>query len=851
MPDHPRVSDFAKLPSFHPFSFRLKLPVRLARELVATTAWVSESTPAEKVYRMFGQDPRLPGLAILRNQSPVGFVSRSTLLERFSYRFSHDLFGSKPVSVFMDPHPAILEGSCDLDDVARKIQGDWLPGMMDDGFLIVEGERYVGVGTWQILLRALSERREEIFSCLAHHDPLTGLPNRIRFLEALGDALAKGESGALFYLDLNRFKEVNDHHGHQEGDRLLVQFADRLQDSAPPGGLVARLGGDEFAVLVPGLCRDGEASLWIAQLRKKLEIPCLVAGHPFRISASVGYCLFPLAGKGLNEVLMEADSRMYQSKRERDGRLPAASCDSSLSASVPALAVFDGSGACVVTNASWKRLASLVTVPVDGSLPPGISEESLPLAIPPESPGGSSREFTLSVVWTAPDGGRNGPSRDTLTGILDRTALYRSVSRLLEEGGGGERGVILLMVLDLDRFQRTNDIFGHSHGDRLLAAVAGRLKGAVREGDLVARLGGDEFAVVISSLPSREEAERIADQLLAALAMPYRVGEEDFFLTASIGATVMPEDGGNFETLVSNADLALTQAKDAGRFQVKFFEPSVRRRQNDRYALEQRLYRAIENREFRVFYQPVIDMASGRTTGAEALIRWFGGEGGASVSPEHFIPIAEENGLIVPIGEWVFETVLSDMGRFRQAGRGPLPVAVNLSARQMAEPDCLARLLRLVEDSGEDSSNLTVELTETAIMLNPGEAIGLMKALRERGIRIAVDDFGTGYSSLAQLRRFPVDLLKIDRSFVRNLQREEEASEIVRLIVLLARALSLETCAEGVETEEERAFLEGLSVTCFQGYLASPPLPYESFLSRMESSAPSLSGAGFPSKNRS
>ncbi len=777
MPDHPRVSEIASLPSFLPVSSRLKLPVRLARELVATTAWVSESTPAEKVYRMFGQDPRLPGLAILRNQSPVGFVSRSTLLERFSYRFSHDLFGSKPVSAFMDPRPAILEGSCDLDAVARKIQGDWLPGMMDDGFLIVEGDRYVGTGTWQILMRALSERREEIFSCLAHHDPLTGLPNRIRFMEALGDSLAKGESGALFYLDLNRFKEVNDRHGHQEGDRLLTQFADRLQDSAPSGGLVARLGGDEFAVLVPGLTREAEASLWIAQFRKKLEFPCLVGGHPLRISASVGYCLFPVAGKGLNEVLLEADSRMYRNKRERD-------------------AIASG-----------------------------------------EDPG------------PAGTGGGGGPSLDTLTGILDRTSLYRFVSRLLEEDGGGERGVILLLVLDLDRFQRTNDIFGHSHGDRLLAAVAARLKGSVREGDLVARLGGDEFAVVFSGLSSREEGERIADQLLASLAMPYRVEGEEYFLTASIGGTIMPEDGGNFETLISNADLALTEAKDAGRFQVKFFEPSVRRRQNDRYALEQRLYRALENREFRVFYQPVIDMATGRTTGAEALIRWFGADGGTAVSPEQFIPIAEENGLIVPIGEWVFETVLADMGRFRQAGLGPLPVAVNLSARQMAEPDFLERLMVLVDNAGEDVRNLTVELTETAIMLNPAEAIGLMKTLRERGIRIAVDDFGTGYSSLAQLRRFHVDLLKIDRSFVRNLHQEEEASEIVRLIVLLARALSLETCAEGVETEEELSFLRELSVDCFQGYLASPPLPFEAFLGRMNLSVPAASPGGLLLEN--
>ncbi|EQD24516.1 MAG: CBS/GGDEF/EAL protein [Leptospirillum sp. Group IV 'UBA BS'] len=319
MPDQPRVSEIVSLPSFLPVSSRLKLPVRLARELVVTTAWVSENTPAEKVYRMFGQDPRLPGLAILRDQSPVGLASRTTLVERFSYRFSHELFGSKPISAFMDSRPVIIEGTSDIDAIGRKLQGDWLPEMMDDGFLVVEGERYVGIGTWQLLMRALSERREELFSFMAHHDPLTGLPNRIRFLEVLEESLSAGRSGALFYLDLNRFKEVNDRHGHQEGDRLLNLFSDRLQASSPPDGLVARLGGDEFGVLIPGLCEVREASLWISQLRKNLEEPCLVAGSPYRLSASVGYCLFPLPGMGLNDVLMEADSRMYRSKRERDG----------------------------------------------------------------------------------------------------------------------------------------------------------------------------------------------------------------------------------------------------------------------------------------------------------------------------------------------------------------------------------------------------------------------------------------------------------------------------------------------------------------------------------------------------
>ena len=834
MIDQSLVSDI--LPNLETLSFspRLRLPVHTAKDLIVTDSWIPENTSSEKVYRMFGQDPGLPGLAILRDKRPIGLIFRSTLIERFSFRYSHELFGPKPITEFMDPLPVRVQISSDIDEIGKRFQGDSLPRAMDDGFLVVDGDRFAGIGTWQMLMKCLSGRREELFSYMAHHDPLTGLPNRILFMSELERELGEGAMGAVMYLDMDRFKEVNDKYGHQEGDRLLNEFSDRLLLSVRSGDLVARLGGDEFGILVRGLSQNSEISLWIGQFMEHLKSPYKICGYDYEISASVGYCLYPHTEKDLASILRKADSRMYENKRERrgcEGMKEKLSGDHSgrtgntLLTNSFGVAVLDVNGNQIASNPRWEEESQSEG---RGSV---VGEEILTFSLP----DGASSPFKILIseeviprmrVSLDSDGGE---SIDKLTGLHDRTSFYEKFFRAVTHQIPLEDGCLLLLVLDLDRFQVTNDISGHTIGDRVLKAVSERLLKVVRKNDLVARLGGDEFALAFSGIQSRKAAEKVASEILQSISMPYTVEGQEYFLTASIGATIMPEDGQDFETLISNADMALSQSKEQGRFQVQFFSAEARARQTVRYSMEKKLYKALERNEFRLYYQPMIDMVTGRTTGAEALIRWIA-EDGTLIPPDQFIPLAEENGMIVPIGQWVVRTALKELSVWRQSGLNHLRISINLSARQLQEPDFLLNFLQMLSYSGENPENIMIEMTETVVMHKAQESIDLLGVLKAYGIRIAIDDFGTGYSSLSYLRRFPVDVLKIDRSFVRQIGAMGENSEIVRLISLLARALSLEVCAEGVESDLELSYLREFGVGSYQGYLSSPAIPSELFI---------------------
>jgi len=835
MIDQSLVSDI--LPNIDNLSFspRLRLPVHTAKDLIVTDSWVSEKTSSEKVYRMFGQDPGLPGLAILRDKRPIGLIFRSTLIERFSFRYSHELFGPKPITEFMDPLPVTVQISSDIDEIGKRFQGDTLPRAMDDGFLVVDGDRFAGIGTWQMLMKCLSGRREELFSYMAHHDPLTGLPNRILFMSELERELGEGSKGAVFYLDMDRFKEVNDKYGHQEGDRLLNEFSDRLLLSVRSGDLVARLGGDEFGILVRGLSQKSEIPLWIGQFMENLKSPYKICGCDYEISASVGYCLYPHADKDLATILRKADSRMYENKRERraflgkDAKIERNHSDGKgivLFNNAFGASVFDAGGNQIASNIKWEERVQ----DHEGGILPGL-DEVLCFSVP-EGASGPFRVVISAdkspVVRHAGDS-FGGESMDNLTGLYDRTSFYQKFFRAVTHQITLQDGCLLLLVMDLDRFQVTNDISGHTMGDRVLKAVSERLLKVVRKNDLVARLGGDEFALAFSGIQSRKAAEKVASEILQSISMPYTIDGQEYFLTASIGATIMPEDGEDFETLISNADMALSQSKEQGRFQVQFFSAEARERQTVRYSMEKRLFKALERNEFRLYYQPMMDMVTGRTTGAEALIRWIA-EDGTLIPPDQFIPLAEENGMIVPIGQWVVKTALNELSVWRGYGLDHLRISINLSARQLQEPDFLLNFLQMLSHSGENPEQVMIEMTETVVMRKAQESIDLLGSLKAHRIKIAIDDFGTGYSSLSYLGRFPVDVLKIDRSFVRQIGEMGEDSEIVRLITLLARALNLEVCAEGVESDLELGYLREFGVGSYQGYLASPAIPSESFV---------------------
>jgi diguanylate cyclase (GGDEF)-like protein/PAS domain S-box-containing protein len=412
---------------------------------------------------------------------------------------------------------------------------------------------------------------------------------------------------------------------------------------------------------------------------------------------------------------------------------------------------------------------------------------------------------------------------DALTGLPNRSLLSDRFSQMImhAQRNGTQLGVLFI---DLDDFKLVNDTLGHAGGDELLKEVADRLRTSVRAGDTVARISGDEFSVVLSDLSKPEDAALVAQKIIDALAVPAQARGQEVFVSASIGIAVYPTDGQDAEALLGAADAAMYRAKQSQRNAYQFFTPEINQRSRARAQLGSELHRALERDEFRLFYQPKIDLRSGRACGAEALLRWKHPERGL-VAPAEFIPVLEETGLIVSVGEWVVRQACEDLRAWAASALPALPVAVNLSARQFRQPDLDVRIRSILAEAGTDCSLLELEITESQLMHDPSQAIRVLRTLREAGLRIAIDDFGTGYSSLAYLTRFPLSALKIDRSFVADVLNEEAAGSIVRTIVDMAKTLGLTVIAEGVENEAQAAFLRALGCHQAQGYFFAKPMP--------------------------
>jgi diguanylate cyclase (GGDEF)-like protein len=384
------------------------------------------------------------------------------------------------------------------------------------------------------------------------------------------------------------------------------------------------------------------------------------------------------------------------------------------------------------------------------------------------------------------------------------------------------------MFIDLDRFKIINDTLGHNFGDGLLVEVAHRLKICVRESDLLARLGGDEFVVALAGDDVVNAAVQVAEKIISTLSHPYQIEGRILHSTASIGISLYPLDGGSIESLMKTADTAMYHAKATGRNNFRFFSPEMNQSSNERLLLENSLHRALERGEFTVYYQPQVDIASGRMVGAEALIRWHHPERGM-VSPLEFIPLAEENGMILPIGTWVLREVCRQIKAWRELGLTDLRFAVNLSPRQFRQENLVDNILGILREFDVPPSALELEITEGSVMENADTAVSLLNQLSRHGLSIAIDDFGTGYSSLSHLKRFPVSKLKIDRSFVMDIPGDPDDSAIAIAVIQLARSLGLKTVAEGVETAEQRQFLSGQGCDMLQGYWYSKPLDAPSF----------------------
>ncbi|HEX6411551.1 MAG TPA: EAL domain-containing protein [Burkholderiales bacterium] len=412
---------------------------------------------------------------------------------------------------------------------------------------------------------------------------------------------------------------------------------------------------------------------------------------------------------------------------------------------------------------------------------------------------------------------------DPLTGLPNRTLLADRFSQMIMQAKRRNAPLAALFI-DLDEFKMVNDTLGHAGGDALLKEVAVRLQSTVRTGDTVARISGDEFAIVLADLARPEDAALIAQKVLDRLAGAVEVHGNEVFITASVGIAAFPADGADAETLLGAADAAMYRAKQSGRNAYQFFTADINQRSRQRAQLGNELRRALERDEFMLVYQPKFHLAERRASGAEALLRWKHPERGI-VSPVEFIPVLEETGLIVQVGEWVMRRACEDLKRWQAAGLTVGPISVNLSARQFRQQDLDVRIKELVAGAAVSPALLELEITESHLMQDPDHAIRVMRALADAGLRIAIDDFGTGYSSLAYLTRFPLSSLKIDRSFVKDMASDKADATIVRTIIEMAHTLGFTVVAEGVETEEQAAFLRALRCEHAQGYLFARPMP--------------------------
>ncbi|HUP93858.1 MAG TPA: EAL domain-containing protein [Burkholderiales bacterium] len=414
---------------------------------------------------------------------------------------------------------------------------------------------------------------------------------------------------------------------------------------------------------------------------------------------------------------------------------------------------------------------------------------------------------------------------DGLTRLPNRVMFNERLSGAIAQAQRYHRSLAVLFI-DLDRFKIINDTLGHEAGDYVLREASQRLTENLRAGDTVARLGGDEFVVLLEQVVDPVYVASVCQKLIEALAAPFVIAGREYRITASIGVSTYPADSSDGEELLKNADIAMYRAKEQGRNAFEFFSPQIRSGALERLNLESGLRRALERDELKLYYQPQIETCTGRIVGMEALIRWQHAELGL-LAPARFLKLAEENGLIVPIGEWVAHAACKAHREWQSLRLAPPRIAINLSPRQFLHAGLTHDMVRVLEQTGCKASYLELEITESMVMLDPNGAVGLIKELKEMGVRIAMDDFGTGYSSLAHLKCFPIDSLKIDRSFIADLPHDTGNAAITDAIIAMARTLHMTVIAEGVETRAQFEYLRRLGCDEVQGYYFSPPLAFD------------------------
>ncbi|MDH5570515.1 MAG: EAL domain-containing protein [Gammaproteobacteria bacterium] len=423
---------------------------------------------------------------------------------------------------------------------------------------------------------------------------------------------------------------------------------------------------------------------------------------------------------------------------------------------------------------------------------------------------------------------------DMLTRLPNRTLLKDRLNQAITYAKRNKRK-LAVMFLDLDRFKVVNDTLGHIIGDQLLQAVSVRLKKCLREGDTLARIGGDEFTLLLPEVHGKKDSALIAQKIINALKKPFTIDAHEFYISTSIGIAHYPDDGISMDTLIKHADIAMYHVKGNGKDGYQFYTDDMNEIYNNHMSLENDMRRALENDQFKIHYQPQVNIETDEIFAMEALIRWEHPQRGI-ISPCDFISLAEETGLIQPIGEWVLKNACMELKRWRDAGLTTIRIAINLSSCQLSQRDIVTTIIDVLEENNIPGDMLEIEITENVLMKDIENAVIKLKQLSKHGIKIAIDDFGTGYSSLSYLKKLPIDTLKIDRSFIHDMQNSEEDSSIIKAIIAMAKGLNLNIISEGVETEEQLQQLREWRCKNMQGFLFSKPITDKAAIDLLKSS---------------
>jgi diguanylate cyclase (GGDEF)-like protein len=672
-------------------------------------------------------------------------------------------------------------------------------------------------------------RQNEELQVLATRDSLTDCLNRRSFFEkfetVFSTALRDGHKLACIMADIDVFKTINDRYGHARGDEVIRKVAECLQLSLRSSDTICRYGGEEFCIVLPGMNLD-TAMKTAERARSNIQL-LRVAGttgaSAISITTSFGVSSLEHGATTLGQLIELADKALYRAKNTGRNRVIA----------------WDAQHFAMRALRHGEFIPGITPV-LERQSPPECLQRK-PNAFPQEY-GQVSREVQ--------------PGHDEVTGLPDRKRFSASIVAALQDCRSSGH-YISVMMLDLDMFKRVNNALGYNVGDQLLRIISQRLAASLRNSDSIARLnaehtgnsvfslGGDEFGILLTGLDCTEFTDQIANRIIEAVTETAEIDGNEINLTCSVGISLYPDDGEEADTLLKHAGTALYYAKLHGHNSYQFYDEELHRATLENLKLENDLRHALATESLELHYQPKVDLATGRVNSVEALVRWRHPDIGM-IPPGEFIPLAEGNGLIVPIGYWVLMKACRQIRTWQAAGHENICVAVNLSALQFRQHDLLEQILQILKETGVCPHQLELEITESTIMDNIDAAASTMRALHCSGIRISIDDFGTGYSSLNHLKRFPINTVKIDRSFIRDITTDSDDAAIVGAIISMAHNMELKVIAEGVETEAQLEFLRQLHCDEIQGFLFSPPVAHQeagellgtNIIARLESQHP-------------